>query len=78
MKPIRMCVSCRVRFAQNILIRLQCKEKVLSLFSGNGRSFYLCKLCLENENKLYKALCRQCKNNKKYPMDLKEILVDVR
>jgi len=78
MNPIRMCISCRERFEQNILIRLQCKDKNLSLFDGNGRSFYICTNCSMDVKKIHKALCRQCKNNKKYEIDLKEILVDVR
>jgi predicted RNA-binding protein YlxR (DUF448 family) len=78
MKPIRMCISCRARVEQSLLIRLQCKDKKLSLFDGNGRSFYLCEDCLTNTKKVDKALKRACKNNKKYEIDLKEILVNVR
>ena len=78
MKPIRMCVACRERFLQDTLVRLQCNDKVLSLFQGIGRSFYICNSCIEDEKRLYKTLCKQCKNNKNYPMDLKEILIDVR
>ena len=78
MKPIRMCISCRCKFEQNLLVRLQCKDKQLSLFNGIGRSFYLCKDCITDANKISKALKRACKNNKKYEIDLKEILVNVR
>jgi predicted RNA-binding protein YlxR (DUF448 family) len=78
MKPIRMCISCRGRFEQNRLTRFQCKDKKLSLFTGVGRSMYLCKNCIEDTNKLSKSLKRACKNNKKYEIDLKEILVNVR
>ena len=78
MKPIRMCVSCRERFEQIFLIRLQCIEKNLFLYEGKGRSFYLCGNCIDSSNKIHSALCRQCKNNKKYELDLKEILINVR
>ena len=78
MKPIRMCISCRDRFEQNLLIRLQCKDKKLSLFDYQGRSFYICNNCLKDTNKISKSLKRVCKNNKKYEIDLKEILVNVR
>lgn len=73
-----MCISCRERFDQDILIRLQCKDKVLTKFTGTGRSFYLCNTCMKDDKKVHKALCRACKNNKKYDSDLKEIIVDVR
>ena len=48
--------------AQKLLNRLQCNEKKLIAFSGIGRSFYICNSCLEDENKLEKALYRHCKN----------------
>ena len=78
MKPIRMCISCRGKFEQNLLTRLQCKDKKLLKLDGNGRSFYICNTCLKDTNKISKALKRACKNNKKYEIDLKEILVNVR
>ena len=78
MKPIRMCITCRGRFEQNLLIRLQCKDKELSLFNNEGRSLYICSNCLEDTNKISKSLKRVCKNNNKYEIDLKEILVNVR
>jgi predicted RNA-binding protein YlxR (DUF448 family) len=59
--PTRMCITCRGRFEQNLLLRLRCEDKSLQRFSNNGRSFYLCEDCLKNENKVVKALMRQCK-----------------
>jgi predicted RNA-binding protein YlxR (DUF448 family) len=64
-----MCINCRDRFAQSKLIRLQSHKTDIGfkivLFSGEGRSFYLCKECLSlEERKLNKALFRQCKSNK--------------
>jgi predicted RNA-binding protein YlxR (DUF448 family) len=71
---IRTCIVCRKKAKQKLLTRLQCKDKKLVLFSGIGRSFYLCDECLQNENKLEKALYRNCKNKDEYIVQLREIL----
>ncbi len=78
--PIRMCVSCRDRQEQKLLVRLQCNEGSLEAFRNNGRSFYICHTCLSNEKKLIKALMRQCKsgNRDKLTNRLKEIITDDR
>ena len=78
--PQRMCISCRERFEQKMLLRLQCKEHVLSAHSGLGRSFYLCFECVENEKKVTRALARACKSGdmKYLSTQLKEIITDVR
>jgi len=57
-----MCVACRERLSQKSMYRLQCKNSELMLFSGSGRSFYLCKNC-ENSKKLDKIIKRICKKN---------------
>lgn len=49
--PIRMCIVCKVRSDKNILLRFQCIDNVLTSFSGQGRSFYLCNSCAQAENK---------------------------
>ena len=79
-QPLRMCISCRQRDTQNKLFRLQCENAQLSLFRGNGRSFYLCKVCLENQKRVLKALMRQCKSGDKDKLSntLKEIITDDR
>jgi len=79
-KPLRMCVSCRVRYAQNELSRLQCIDGNLYTFRGTGRSFYLCKNCLVEEKKVIKALMRQCRSGEKdkFMNKLKEIITDDR
>lgn len=79
-QPLRMCISCRQREAQNHLFRLQCFDSQLSLFRGSGRSFYLCKICLEDEKKALKSLMRQCKSGDrdKFSNILKEIIIDDR
>jgi len=71
---IRTCVVCRKKLLQKELNRLQCKEKKLIAFSGIGRSFYICNVCLEDEKKTEKALYRSCKNKDNYIVQLREIL----
>lgn len=52
-KPIRMCVACRGRFEQKKLYRFQQGEsKMPILFTGQGRSFYLCPACIEDKKRL--------------------------
>ncbi len=79
-EPIRTCVACRVKEAQQKLTRLQCVDGNLTAFSGCGRSFYLCKNCLKEEKKLTKALMRQCRTSQKDKLmnKLKEIITDDR
>jgi len=78
--PQRMCVSCRQRDEQSNLVRLQCIDGELDCFSGQGRSFYLCKVCLQDEKKISKSLMRTCRSNKKDNLmnKLKEIITDDR
>jgi len=77
-QPLRMCISCRLRDAQNNLIRLQCVDSQLSLFRGIGRSFYICRICLKDDKKSLKAIMRQCKSGDKdkFSNRLKEIITD--
>lgn len=84
-KPLRMCVLCRSRLEKNNLIRLKCKDKKLVSFDGNGRSFYICKSCIDlafNSSKdlkrLERMLYKECKNKDEYIVQLKEILTHVR
>jgi predicted RNA-binding protein YlxR (DUF448 family) len=75
-KPIRMCVICRARNLQENLIRLQCKEGLLSRFTGQGRSFYICMNCKDNK-KISKKISHICKNSNSENISiLKEILVN--
>ncbi|MFA6197129.1 MAG: DUF448 domain-containing protein [Sulfurimonas sp.] len=78
--PIRMCISCRERQPQNQLLRIQCIDGSIEIFDGIGRSFYICKNCLTQENKTLKALMRQCKSGEKdkFTSRLKEIITDDR
>ena len=78
--PTRMCVSCRQRETQNNLLRLQCIEGELVKFSKQGRSFYLCNDCLDQEKRVVKSLMHQCRGGKKdiHMNKLKEIIADDR
>ena len=79
-QPIRMCIGCRNRYEQKLLVRLQCDEGLLKAFSSIGRSFYLCSDCLEDQKRIAKALMRQCKSGDKEKITkrLKEIIPDDR
>ena len=78
--PTRMCISCRDRHPQTTLQRLQCVEGSLLIYSGSGRSFYICKNCLFEEKKVLKALMRECRSGdkEKFTIRLKEIITDDR
>ncbi len=77
-KPIRMCISCRKRESQDSLVRLQCTDGSLEVYKMNGRSFYLCRNCIDEEKKVLKSLMRQCKSGDKDKLmnKLKEIITD--
>ncbi len=77
-KPIRMCTACRQKALQNTLIRLQCKEGELQPFSGEGRSFYICHVCVSDNKKMIRSLARMCRSNTTEILlnRLKEIIVD--
>ncbi|MBU1659719.1 hypothetical protein KKG72_11820 [bacterium] len=79
-QPIRMCISCRVRETQDKMIRLQCVDGSLQMFMNHGRSFYVCKCCQTQEQKVLKALMRQCRSGDKdkFTNKLKEIIADDR
>jgi uncharacterized protein len=74
-----MCVACRKREPQQLLWRLQCHERTLRPYSGQGRSFYLCTECL-TAKQTAKALARQCKcgDTQRLLGELKEIVTNVR
>jgi len=69
-----MCVACRDRFPQHILIRMQCENRELIPYSDVGRSFYLCKSCIDKDDKnLVRALSSRCKRSMKIT-DLKRVV----
>ena len=51
-EPVRMCITCREREPQQKLIRLQEKNSNIFPYTGQGRSFYICHGCCENEKKV--------------------------
>jgi len=61
-QPIRMCISCRTRYAQNTLLRLKLLDKEVLIFNGTGRSFYLCEACVNNQKKV-KGLVKRLKQD---------------
>jgi len=73
-QPIRMCIACRSRHPQNTLIRLRQADKDIIAYDGQGRSFYLCINCSENEKKI-KGLSKRFKQDqKRFFKLLKELL----
>ena len=78
-KPQRMCIVCRTRSNQEVLLRLQCHGKSLTHYKNQGRSFYVCRECIERKQ-CAKALARQCKTGELDLLmkTLKEIAIDVR
>jgi len=77
-QPIRMCIVCRQRALQNTLQRLQIINGELVLFSKFGRSFYICKACMENnEKKVVKILNNKCKTNHKTMMEFGKIFKEI-
>ena len=69
-QPIRMCIVCRERSLQESLQRLQIVDGELIYFSKVGRSFYICKACMtNNEKKVVKILNNKCKTNHKTIME---------
>jgi len=62
-RPIRTCVICRKKFLQKELNRLQCKNKNLIKWERIGRSFYVCKDCI-NEKRLIRYISNLCKISK--------------
>ncbi len=76
-KPIRMCISCRKREPQHKLYRLQQREGIIIKYQGFGRSFYLCKECV-NFKHIEKKIAGRLKLNLKSVEELiKELRTDV-
>lgn len=70
--PVRMCVVCKKKDEQRNLFRFQIKASQITKFSGFGRSYYLCGLCLKKDEKvLQKAFSKL--NKSIIQLNLKEI-----
>ncbi len=73
-QPVRMCIACRSRHPQNSLIRLKLEGKDVVAYDGQGRSFYLCDSCSQNEKKI-KGLTKRFKQDEKcFVKLLKELI----
>jgi len=75
-QPIRMCISCRSRHPQNSLIRLKLEGTEITAYSGNGRSFYLCRECSVNEKKIKGLTKRFKQNEERFVKLLKELMTN--
>jgi predicted RNA-binding protein YlxR (DUF448 family) len=66
-KPVRTCVVCREKFFQDSLNRLQCVDKKLVSFTGEGRSFYVCANCVKDKKfiRYVSKICNISKENAK-------------
>ncbi len=73
-QPVRMCIACRSRHPQNTLIRLKLEGKDVVAFDGQGRSFYLCDSCSQNEKKI-KGLTKRFKQDEKCLVKLLKELI---
>jgi predicted RNA-binding protein YlxR (DUF448 family) len=73
-QPIRMCISCRARHPQNSLIRLKLDGKEVNVHNGQGRSFYLCNVCLVNEKKIKGLTKRFKQDEERFVKLLKELM----
>ncbi len=74
-KQVRMCIKCRKRLLQQELLRLQSNDNTLRSFSGVGRSFYVCKECLEQPKILHSIIkINKLKPSEAHTESLKEIL----
>ncbi|CCM10939.1 DUF448 domain-containing protein [Helicobacter heilmannii] len=73
---MRTCVCCRRSFSQAVLLRFSVQEGRILPFSGVGRSFYLCRACLDNKNLLKQVL--RTKNTPKDKQYLQSWLEEIR
>lgn len=71
---IRSCVACRQKQRQETLYRFVCKDHEIRLFDGAGRSFYICKICIDDDKKLVKSTRRICKTSKDLSNNIKTAL----
>jgi len=72
-EPIRMCLSCRQRYTQKSMIRLQQYANQVIKYQGYGRSFYLCMDCIENRKKIKNVTKRLKQDEERFVTLLKEL-----
>ncbi|CRF52057.1 DUF448 domain-containing protein [Helicobacter ailurogastricus] len=73
---MRTCVCCRKCFSQATLLRFSVQEGHIVRFSGVGRSFYVCRACLDDKNLLKQVL--KTKNTPKDRQYLQSWLEEIR
>jgi len=61
-QQIRMCIACRSKYPQKTLLRLRQDGKEVVTYTKNGRSFYICQACANNEKKV-KGLTKRFKQD---------------
>jgi len=76
-EPIRMCLSCRQRYTQKSMVRLQQQDadQVIA-YQGYGRSFYLCHDCIMNTKKIRSVTKRLKQDEELFVKLLKELSKD--
>ena len=72
-EPIRMCIACRKRDYQRVLVRLQLINKQLKPYSGSGRSIYICQDCCEDRGKIIQLSKRFKTDKEALEVMLKEL-----
>jgi len=69
-----MCLSCRDRNRQNEMVRLQQIDSDIITYRGLGRSFYLCKECIDNNKKIKGLTKRFRQDEEQFVKFLKELV----
>ncbi len=66
-----MCIVCNGRFNQSDLYRFKCINGKVTKYDRMGRSFYICKNCINaSENIIKKKLAKVCKNPTTLPKEM--------
>jgi len=74
--PIRMCIACRNRESQRLLIRIQFEDNRVIPYRGYGRSSYLCRECSRDEKRIKKLSKRFRVEEAEFVKLLKEFNTD--
>jgi len=69
-----MCITCRSKHPQQTLFRLKQNDKEVVLSDGKGRSFYICKECVNNEKKIKGLIKRFKQDEERFIKLLKELV----
>ncbi|WP_297573915.1 DUF448 domain-containing protein [uncultured Campylobacter sp.] len=75
--PSRMCVICKKREPQKELNRYQATNGAITKEIKDGRSFYICNLCLNNfDEKKFRKILSKFIFKETTTKELKEMLID--